>query len=57
MMYVVLTHAKQMHYKDKAALIERKSKTVAEQKWENLSTFDKVLTYTKEHKFKAVIGR
>lgn len=56
-MYVVLTHAKQMHYKDKAALIERKSKTVAEQKWENLSTFDKVLTYTKEHKFKAVIGR
>ena len=57
MMYVFLTHPKQMHYKDKAALAEREAKSASEQKWENLSTFDKTLTFAKEHKFKVVIGR
>lgn len=56
-MYVFLAHPKQMHYKDKAALAEREAKSASEQKWENLSTFDKTLTFAKEHKFKVVIGR
>lgn len=56
-MYVELAYAQQMHYKDKSAQIERQSKTLAEQKWEKLSTFDKALTFAKENKFKVVIGR
>ncbi|WFD35741.1 Replication factor C, subunit RFC4 [Malassezia cuniculi] len=45
-----------MHYDDKGAKVVRRKETLLEQEWNQLSTFDKGLTYAKENRFKVVIG-
>lgn len=44
------------HYTDQAALSQRKLRSTLEQRWENLSTTDRALTFAKENKFSVVLG-
>lgn len=46
----------QMNYTDQSAVISRRAMSEAEKAWESLSTADKALTWTKDHKFSVVIG-
>ena len=46
----------QMHYKDSSAYIDRRSSSEAQAAWSKLSTFDKSLTWAKDHKFSVVLG-
>ena len=46
----------QMHYKDSSAYVDRRSSSEAQAAWSKLSTFDKSLTWAKDHKFSVVLG-
>ncbi|WFD32450.1 Replication factor C, subunit RFC4 [Malassezia sp. CBS 17886] len=46
----------QQHFSDAYAVQGRRLRTVEEQRWDELSTFDKAITWTKNNKFSVVAG-
>lgn len=46
----------QMNYKDSSAFVDRRALSEAQTAWSKLSTFDKSLTWAKDHKFSVVLG-
>lgn len=49
-------HFDQMHYKDQSAVLGRTAVSERDAAWNRLSTFDKSLTWAKDHKMSVVLG-